>query len=232
MSARDNAVPTVASGAASDVWALALVLLNLLSARAPWPRALRVHPSYFAFSRDPLFLLELLPISNALNDLLRRMLRSSPLTRLSAAEAHAEFAAIPSGGLFRDGAADAWTPALAEEWARRAPDAGMISDLRLSGKSPQAGEKAESGDGSGVPAVPARSLCLMRCTPPDLCDSQSAKSSVMVPTPPNRSSDSSGSAHNAEKGKRSMFKIHRSDKDIPKMKSLVTRLMDMCHLSD
>ena len=70
------------SSAQSDVWALGVVLLNMVSGRVPWASASPYEPAYFAFVRDPHHLLDLYPVSPGLNRILRRMLRANPAIRM------------------------------------------------------------------------------------------------------------------------------------------------------
>ncbi|KAI1788854.1 kinase-like protein [Ganoderma leucocontextum] len=70
------------SSAQSDIWALGIVLLSMLSGRVPWPTASPSEPAYADFVRDPRHLLDHFPISPGLNRILRRMLRVNPAIRM------------------------------------------------------------------------------------------------------------------------------------------------------
>jgi len=60
---------------ANDIWSLAILLLNLLTARNPWARASPSDPTFSAYLSSPRhFLPQVLPISSGLNDVLVRAL--------------------------------------------------------------------------------------------------------------------------------------------------------------
>ncbi|KAH9932740.1 kinase-like protein, partial [Epithele typhae] len=81
-------VPESASAAASDVWALAIVFLNVLTGRVLWWRAMREHTAYTQFrARPAAFLLDMLPIDPTLAAVLAGMLAEDPRERVSAAAA-------------------------------------------------------------------------------------------------------------------------------------------------
>ncbi|EJU06687.1 hypothetical protein DACRYDRAFT_44525, partial [Dacryopinax primogenitus] len=59
--------------AAADVWALGVILVNLVTGRNPWHKAVEGDSVYDNFCRDPNALQNILPISPELNHLLRRI---------------------------------------------------------------------------------------------------------------------------------------------------------------
>ena len=79
------------SPAQSDVWALGIVLLNMVSGRVPWPCACTFEAAFFDFVRDPDHLLhdDYFPVSPGLNRVIRRMLRQNPATRMGLDEVRA-----------------------------------------------------------------------------------------------------------------------------------------------
>jgi serine/threonine protein kinase len=60
---------------ANDIWSLAILLLNLLTARNPWAKASPTDPTFSAYLNGPSnFLPQVLPISSGLNSVLVRAL--------------------------------------------------------------------------------------------------------------------------------------------------------------
>ena len=66
----------------SDVWALGIILLNMVTGRTPWARASSSTPEYAEFVKNPGYLLERYQISPGLNKIIRRMLRANPAIRM------------------------------------------------------------------------------------------------------------------------------------------------------
>ncbi|RPD65592.1 Pkinase-domain-containing protein [Lentinus tigrinus ALCF2SS1-7] len=62
----------------NDMWALGLILISLVTDRLPWHEATRENPDLRAYFEDPEFLRGLLPISTALDNLIRRVLTMVP----------------------------------------------------------------------------------------------------------------------------------------------------------
>ncbi|KAJ6449810.1 kinase-like domain-containing protein, partial [Mycena vulgaris] len=65
----------------SDVWALCITLINIMSALYPWRKAIDSDTGFEAFLTDGDYLRRLAPISDPLNDLLERCFRPVPQTR-------------------------------------------------------------------------------------------------------------------------------------------------------
>ncbi len=84
----------------SDVWALGIVLLGMLSGCVPWPSASPYEPGYADFVRDPHHLLDRFPITPGLNRILRRMLRVNPAIRMRLPEVREAIAGLEA--LLRD----------------------------------------------------------------------------------------------------------------------------------
>ncbi|TFK18673.1 kinase-like protein, partial [Coprinopsis marcescibilis] len=90
---RDHSKPY--SPAASDVWALAHILLNLVTGRRIWTKASRSNTAYRNYLKAPYtFFLAAHPISAALNELLVQALDPNPTARLSLKEFTMKFEAI------------------------------------------------------------------------------------------------------------------------------------------
>ncbi|KAJ7781122.1 serine/threonine protein kinase, negative regulator of sexual conjugation and meiosis [Mycena metata] len=70
----------------SDIWALGVILTNLISGRNPWNKAEIEDECYRSFLQNPDTLLFWLPISKGANDLLKQCFRIHPLARPSIAK--------------------------------------------------------------------------------------------------------------------------------------------------
>lgn len=72
--------------APNDVWSLGVILVNLTCGRNPWKQASVEDSTYRAFSRNPDFLKTILPLTDDLNDILRRIFSQNPDQRISLPE--------------------------------------------------------------------------------------------------------------------------------------------------
>ncbi|KAJ7135721.1 kinase-like domain-containing protein, partial [Mycena epipterygia] len=80
----------------SDVWALCIILLNMISGLYPWRKALDSDAGFEAFLTDDTYLRGVFPISDPLNDLLERCFRPVPHTRPTLLQLRTEVTAMPS----------------------------------------------------------------------------------------------------------------------------------------
>ncbi|KAJ7128596.1 kinase-like domain-containing protein [Mycena epipterygia] len=69
--------------AQSDVWALCIILLNLISGAFPWLKAVKSDAGWCSFLLSDTYFLRNCPISSELNDLLRKCFRPIPGARPS-----------------------------------------------------------------------------------------------------------------------------------------------------
>nr|VWO95940.1 Protein kinase domain-containing protein [Ganoderma boninense] len=92
------------SSAQSDVWALGIVLLNMLSGRVPWQSASTYEAAYVDFVRDPRHLLRsaYFPVSVGLNRVVRRMLRHNPAIRMRLDEVRAAVEELDGLAMLRE----------------------------------------------------------------------------------------------------------------------------------
>lgn len=81
--------------APNDVWSLGVILVNLTCGRNPWKRAEPRDETYSAYLRDPHFLKSILPLSNELDNILRRIFEPNPRKRISLDELRAEIILCP-----------------------------------------------------------------------------------------------------------------------------------------
>ncbi|KAJ6453347.1 kinase-like domain-containing protein [Mycena sanguinolenta] len=78
----------------SDIWALCIILLNMMSGLYPWRKAIDADAGFDAFLTDDEYLRGLFPISDPLNDLLERCFRPVPHARPTLLQLRSEIAAM------------------------------------------------------------------------------------------------------------------------------------------
>ncbi|KAG1448792.1 hypothetical protein G6F56_008844 [Rhizopus delemar] len=69
--------------APNDVWALGVILINLSTGRNPWKQASLQDETFRAYLRNPDFLLQILPISQELNRIIKRIFCIDPARRIN-----------------------------------------------------------------------------------------------------------------------------------------------------
>ncbi|KAJ7606743.1 kinase-like domain-containing protein [Mycena polygramma] len=79
----------------SDAWALAVILINLVTAQNPWEAAKAEDRRWNGFLADPDFLREILPVSRPLQELLKRCFDLNPALRPTLTQLRAEVLALP-----------------------------------------------------------------------------------------------------------------------------------------
>ncbi|RDX48878.1 kinase-like protein [Lentinus brumalis] len=67
----------------SDVWALGVIFVNMISGRNPWERATLDDPCFIQFIENPDFLFDVLPISEGANEIIRRAFVLNPRERFT-----------------------------------------------------------------------------------------------------------------------------------------------------
>ncbi|PWN21063.1 kinase-like protein, partial [Microstroma glucosiphilum] len=74
------------STAANDIWSLGVILVNLTCGRNPWKQACTGDETFREYLRRPDFLLDILPISDEANEILKRIFTVRPEWRISTAD--------------------------------------------------------------------------------------------------------------------------------------------------
>ncbi|KAI0360615.1 kinase-like protein [Trametes cingulata] len=72
-----------------DIWALGVVLVNLITASYPWTKATTADDDFSDYLHDPEFLLDKFDISEGANDILRKMFVLNPMGRINLPELRA-----------------------------------------------------------------------------------------------------------------------------------------------
>ncbi|PPQ77668.1 hypothetical protein CVT25_011103 [Psilocybe cyanescens] len=78
----------------NDVWALGVILTNMVTGRNPWRYAIPEDECFSAYLHDNDFLRQVLPISEGINTLLKKIFTINPLRRISLPSLRAEFVQI------------------------------------------------------------------------------------------------------------------------------------------
>ena len=69
-----------------DIWSLGILLVILVTGKIPWEEASTEDPAYQAYLRNPDYLKTGLPLSDELNNILRRIFAHNPRKRISLSE--------------------------------------------------------------------------------------------------------------------------------------------------
>lgn len=80
----------------NDIWALGVVLVNMITQRTPWNAARCDDDCFKAYLNDEDYFLRVLAISEGTNRILKRVFRIDPLARISLSELRREIMAIDS----------------------------------------------------------------------------------------------------------------------------------------
>ncbi|KAH7887655.1 serine/threonine protein kinase, negative regulator of sexual conjugation and meiosis [Phlebopus sp. FC_14] len=74
----------------TDLWALGIILVNMVTGDTPWYSAIPSDDRFWSFVHNPNFLRDVLPISQPLNELLKRVFNYDPAARISIPEMREE----------------------------------------------------------------------------------------------------------------------------------------------
>jgi len=140
--------------APNDVWSLGVVLVNLTCGRNPWKQASCDDSTYRAFTRNPDFLKTILPVSDQLNDILRRIFTYNPDQRITLAELRARilncvrFTESPAAQLQSPPASPEHTTAYVSEESAIEDDDDEFDSAPLSPASSDGESDCSSDEGS------------------------------------------------------------------------------------
>lgn len=84
------------STAQADLWALGVILVNLVCGRNPWRQALATDVGFRAYLDDPGTLATILPLSHASSAILAGLFAPNPCDRISLAQLRAQVIAAPA----------------------------------------------------------------------------------------------------------------------------------------
>lgn len=77
------------------MWSLGVILVNLTCGRNPWKQASECDDTYRAFLQDPGFLKTILPITDELNDILKKIFERDPARRITIRQLRQELSSCP-----------------------------------------------------------------------------------------------------------------------------------------
>ncbi|KAJ7590846.1 kinase-like domain-containing protein [Mycena floridula] len=78
----------------SDIWAVGIILVNLITGHWPWSRPSGTDPCFASFTKDPDFLYKTLSISEGVRDILRPVFAMNPLARIPLSELRKQILAV------------------------------------------------------------------------------------------------------------------------------------------
>lgn len=84
------------SSSANDIWALGVILINMITSRSPWQKAVTADTSFVDFLLNEDYLLEMLPISEGANALFRKIFTYEPSERITLSALREEIVALDS----------------------------------------------------------------------------------------------------------------------------------------
>ena len=82
------------SNRANDIWALGIILVNMITSRSPWTKAVTSDGCFVDFLLNENYLREMLPISEGANALFRRIFAFEPSERITLSALRKEIIAL------------------------------------------------------------------------------------------------------------------------------------------
>lgn len=82
------------SNDANDIWALGVILVNMITCRGPWTKAITSDDCFVEFLLNEQYLREMLPISEGANALFRRIFTCEPSERITLSALREEIVAL------------------------------------------------------------------------------------------------------------------------------------------
>ena len=82
------------SNRANDIWALGIILLNMITGRAPWTKAVTTDACFVEYLLNENYLREMLPVSQEANDLFRKIFACEPSERITISALRKEIIAL------------------------------------------------------------------------------------------------------------------------------------------
>lgn len=82
------------SNRANDIWALGVILVNMISCRSPWTKAVTSDTCFMEYLLNENYLREMLPISEGVHSILRRIFTCEPSERITLSALRKEIVAL------------------------------------------------------------------------------------------------------------------------------------------
>ncbi|KAI0826554.1 kinase-like domain-containing protein [Trametes gibbosa] len=160
----------------SDIWALGIILINMVTGHRPWEKATLEDDQFLSFLEEKDWLREVFPISAGLNDILRRIFTIIPKEALTLAEIRREVRNLDTFYMTKE-EVKASGPDVRFMWKWYYPrptgpvssttsstdSEGGFDSWTSSESSESSGENFPSGSGSSQSNVRARGTQLLAC---------------------------------------------------------------------
>lgn len=218
----------------NDVWSLGVVLVNLTCGRNPWKKASVEDSTFRAYLKDPNFLRTILPISEELNYILRRMFEPNPARRITIPELRRLIMSCPrlTNGSRTTASAPLPTPVPSPPWrgADPAPESNFAGAYVLPQPPQMFTRLPAPAVKSSVRATPPEDLTtyfsrLSTASGNSDSDSSSFSSTLCAPTPPRYSH------HRVDAVPKTVFPVNANPYVTPSVNTWFTPFMSLPHLA-